>query len=98
ESGRGWYLTARRVPERGARMVTAEWMSPGRHSVEEGAHREDVRAPIHLRAAQLLRSHVGELAVHFASPRERGGRRGRLRDPEIDDFHGAREAHEHVLR
>src|SRR5690606_38879642 len=44
-SGRGWYRTARRVPERGARMVTAEWMSPGRHRVEEGAHREDVRAP-----------------------------------------------------
>ncbi|MCX5741770.1 MAG: hypothetical protein NT062_04630, partial [Proteobacteria bacterium] len=66
------------------------------HLVQRDAEREHVDAPIDLPAAQLLRRHVGVLAL------DRPGLRLRrildLRDPEIEDLGDAALGEEHVRR
>src|SRR5262249_5029252 len=54
--------------EGGSGPLPFERSSPRRHLVENGAEREKVRADVHLRAARLLRGHVGDGPVEPSSP------------------------------
>jgi hypothetical protein len=76
--------------------VGAEAAMLRRDLVEDDAEREHVAAAIDLAAAALLRCHVRELALDDAGHRlDRA--RGRLRDAEVEQLHGAVEA-DHDVR
>ena len=77
---------------------SVEGLPPGRHLVEHGAEREHVGTAIHLGlCAELLRAHVGELALRLTG-RGRVLLAARLGDPEVGDLHGAVDGEQDVLR
>ena len=79
----------------------------GQHLVEHTSERPDVRAPIDVQAARLLRTHVSRGTEHQVRLRYlqvrragsvRGGRGPHLGDPEIQNLHRAIRAYGDVRR
>ena len=68
----------------------------GQQLVEDGAQREEVRAPVQLAPLGLLRGHVAVLALDLAALGLGGALHG-LGDAEVDELHRALVGHEDVL-
>ena len=79
-------------------VIGREGGRTGRDLEEGDTEGPNVGAPIEGRAARVLRRHVADLAAEHAVGGLGGEAAARLGDPEIDDLHAARDAHEEVVR